>query len=146
MGMCGVRVGWHSIRMGAAFLFSVAIGQTAYATPPAHLLSCPAQTPATWGSLAGVLNGAEILSMPHGDKINEQAKPSMVPDSWDQRGARIRQIWHMNAEGPDWDYYVDCHYSGTSRILRLDAGKVKICERQFDAGQPDRGAQSLTCD
>lgn len=146
MGVFTARVGRDHVLTGAMILLAVVAAHATRAAAPSHLLACPAETPAAWGPPGGMLNGAEILSMPHGEKIDERSKPSMVPDSWDQLGVRVRQIWQMNAEGPEWDYYVDCHYSGTSRILRLDASKVKTCMRQFDAGQPDRGAQSLTCD
>lgn len=114
------------------------------AREPVHKLSCPARAPAAWRQ-GGVLSGVDILSAPRGERIDDKAPPSLVPDHQAQSGNVLRQTWIMNADGPGWAYYVDCHYTHSSRILRLDAGGTTRCERRLEAARPD-GPQTLTCD
>jgi hypothetical protein len=94
----------------------------------------------------GALNGVEILAAPRGEKIDEAAPPSLMPDSNKVHDGMLHQVWRMNAEGPDWMYYVDCHYAGTARLLRLDAGHVTRCERVLPPPPNESGKQSLICD
>ncbi|HUB12410.1 MAG TPA: hypothetical protein VMB34_10665 [Acetobacteraceae bacterium] len=112
---------------------------------PRHKVVCPAGAPVEWQTRGGALSGVEVLAAPRGSKIDETAPPSLVPDEQIRHGANLQQIWHMNAEGPGWAYYVDCHYHGAARVLRLDASGTKRCERRLLADQPD-GPQSLACD
>jgi hypothetical protein len=90
--------------------------------------------------------GVEVLSAPRGGKIDDTAPPSLMPDANEVRDGMLHQVWRMNADGPDWVYYVDCHYAGTTRVLRLDAGHVARCERILPAPPKVDLPQSLTCD
>ncbi len=109
-------------------------------------LSCPAQAPDGWGPARGALAWVEVLAAPRGAKIDDTTPPSLVPDANEVRDGMLHQVWRMNADGPDWVYYVDCHYAGTTRVLRLDAGRVARCERILPASSKANGPQSLTCD
>ena len=134
------------IAAGLALLTGVALCGTALAADATHhKLACPAQAPAAWGIGAHPLAGVEVLSAPHGEKIDETAPPSLVPDEQTRHGRTLQQVWTMNADGPGWDFYVDCHYAQTARILRLPAGGVARCERRLLTARAD-GPQSLTCD
>jgi hypothetical protein len=94
----------------------------------------------------GALVGVEVLSAPRGEKIDPAAPPSLMPDTNEVRGGKLHQVWRMNADGPDWVFYVDCHYAGAARVLRLDAGGVGRCERILPPPPNEGGPQSLTCD
>jgi len=109
-------------------------------------LSCPAHAPDGWGPVRGPLAGVEVLAAPRGAKIDNAAPPSLVPDVNEVRDGILHQAWRMNAEGPNWVYYVDCHFAGTTRVLRLDAGSVARCERVLPAPPKVDLPQSLTCD
>ena len=117
---------------------------------PAHKLECPATAPAEWGA-GGKLSQVQILSQPKGEKIDETATPSLVPDKTTVSGGTLRQYWTMNEAGPGWDYFVDCRYDGTERFLRLEANAVKRCDRMIthyrSSGAADpRAIDSLHCD
>ena len=134
-------------RRSAALLicFVVLPAMAGAADGPRQKVVCPAQAPAAWGSPHGALSGVEVLATPRDTPIDETAPPSLVPDRQLRQGDRLVQIWTMNVEGPTWAYYVDCHYRGTARVLRLDAAGTTRCQRRLPATQPD-GPQSLTCD
>jgi hypothetical protein len=133
------------------FLLAAALVATAAKAAPAHKLECPARAPAEWGIAGATLSGVQILSQPKGEKIDETAPPSLMPDDTKISGGTLRQYWTMNAAGPDWDFFVDCRYAGTERLLRLDANGVKRCDRMIthyrNSGDPDpRSVDSLRCD
>ena len=118
---------------------------------PAHKIACPATAPAAWGLAGAKLSGVEILSQPKGETIDETAPPSLVPDDTKISGGTLRQFWTMNASGPGWESFVDCHYAGTKRLLRINANAVKRCDRTIthyrESGEPDpRSVDSLACD
>jgi hypothetical protein len=134
----------------AAFLFLAALVASGAEAAPAHKLACPATAPAEWGG-GGKLSGVQILSQPKGEKIDETATPSLMPDRTDISAGTLRQYWTMNEAGPGWDFFVDCRYADTGRFLRLDANTVKRCDRTIThyrrSGDPDpRAIDSLACD
>jgi hypothetical protein len=114
-------------------------------------IECPAIAPPEWGlSAAATLSDVEVLSVPQGVKIDEEAPPSLVPDTSDVYDHALHQSWMMDQDGPGWSSFVDCHYRGTARILRLDAAGVKRCDRviqPFDPRRPDNAAshESMIC-
>jgi len=117
----------------------------------AHAIDCPATAPATWGVGGAKLSGVEILSQPKGEKIDEAAPPSLMPDETKIADGTLRQYWTMNDTGAGWDFFVDCHYAGTTRILRIEADGVKRCDRAIThyrkSGDPDpRSVDRLSCD
>jgi hypothetical protein len=117
----------------------------------AHAIDCPATAPASWGVGAAKLAGVEILSQPKGEKIDETAPPSLMPDETKITGGILRQYWTMNDSGAGWDFFVDCRYAGTTRFLRIEAAGVKRCDRAVTqyrkSGDPDpRSVDSLHCD
>jgi len=114
----------------AAWLFAAVVGGTQQqAAAEAHGLQCPATVPHAWGlAPSPSLSGVEILSAPTGTKIDDSAPPSLVPDTQDIHDRTLHQTWQMNADGPNWSYFVDCHYAGTQRFLRLDATGVTHCD------------------
>ena len=128
-------------------LVVAALAGTALASADAESkVVCPVQAPEAWGASRGALAGVEVLSARRGEKIDPAAPPSLMPDTNEIRGGMRHQIWQMNADGPDWVFYVDCHYAGTARVLRLDAGGVARCERILPASPNVSGPQSLTCE
>jgi hypothetical protein len=139
-------------RDGAAMFCLAALpwAQTAQAAPP-HKIDCPAAAPADWGVGGAALSGVEILSQPKGEPIDETAPPSLMPDQTKISGGTLRQSWTMNEDGPGFDFFVDCHYAGTKRLLRIKATGVKRCDRMIthyrSSGAPDpRSVDSLHCD
>ncbi len=130
------------------------LGGVAVAWPlmaSAHAIDCPATAPASWGVGAAKLAGVEILSQPKGEKIDETAPPSLMPDETKIAAGTLRQYWTMNDAGAGWDFFVDCHYAGTTRVLRIEADRVKRCDRAImhyrKSGDPDpRSVDSLSCD
>ena len=118
---------------------------------PTHKIECPATAPAQWGMAGAKLSGVQILSQPKGEKIDETAPPSLVPDETKIVGGTLRQYWTMNNDGPDWDFFVDCQYAGTDRVLRIKADAVKRCDRRVTrfrpSGDPDpQSVDGLHCD
>jgi hypothetical protein len=112
----------------------------------AHVLECPARAPAEWGNSPGALTSVQVLSAKRGEQIDEAAPPDLVPDDQRTRNGVLHSIWRMNADGPDWLFYVWCRYGGTNRILKLDAPGVKQCEYTTPAAHPDRSPQQMVCD
>ena len=90
--------------------------------------------------------GVQVLSAKRGEAIDEAAPPDLVPDQQTIHSGTLHQIWQMNAEGPDWVYFVWCRYVGSGRILKLEAANVKRCERTLSAAHPDRPPQQMVCD
>lgn len=118
--------------------------QAAHASP--SRLECPPQAPVEWPGIHGPLTGVQVLSAKRGEPINEAAPPDLVPDRQMTRAGSIHQLWQMNSAGPDWLYYVWCHYAGSDRILKLAALGVKQCQRTMPAAHPDRPPQQMVCD
>jgi hypothetical protein len=112
----------------------------------AHRLECPAHAPPDWGASAGVLDGVQVLSAKQGEKIDENFPPTLAPDDQSTRNSMLHSVWQMNGEGPDWQFFVWCHYAGTTRLLKLDAPGVKRCESSAPAAHPDRPPQTMGCD
>lgn len=102
----------------------------------AHTLQCP----------DGPLAGVDVLSAKHGEAIDEAYPPTLVPDEQTTRAGVVHQVWRMNGEGPDWDYFVWCRYQQPDRLVKLPAPKVTRCERTFPATHPDRPPQQMVCD
>lgn len=111
-----------------------------------YRLECPLEAPAEWGGPRGQLVGVQVLSAKRGEVIDETAPPDLIPNRQTTHAGVVRQTWRMNADGPDWLYYVWCRYAGTDRVLRLAAPNVKRCERTFQSAHPDRPAQRMVCD
>ena len=101
----------------------------------AHALQCP----------EGPLVGVDVLSAKHGEAIDEASPPSLVPDEQTTRAGIVHQVWRMNGEGPEWDYFVWCRYQ-PAKLVKLPAPKVKRCERTFSASHPERPPQQMVCD
>jgi hypothetical protein len=117
----------------------------------AHTLECPTAAPTAWHVGDSRLAGVEVLSAPAGSAIDETAPPSLVPDEQSLRDGTLRQTWVMNGDGPGWTYFVDCHYAGSDRVLRLDAHAVKRCERTIThfskaAGVGKQSEEHMACD
>jgi hypothetical protein len=55
----------------------------------------------------GALAGVEVLSARRGEKIDPAVPPSLMPDTNEVQGGMLHQVWQMNADGPDWVFYVD---------------------------------------
>jgi hypothetical protein len=111
-----------------------------------HRLECPRQAPAEWGGTHGTLVGVDVLSARRGEAIDESAPPSLVPDNQWSRAGTLHQTWRMNADGPDWQFYVWCRYAGSTRVLKLAASDVRQCERLLSVAHPDRPPQQMFCD
>ena len=111
-----------------------------------HALECPAHAPADWKASPGVLSGVQVLSAKHGEVIDEAAPPDLVPDDQSTLGGVLHSTWRMNGDGPEWMFFVWCHYAGTERVLKLDAPKVKRCEYTTPAAHPERPPQAMVCD
>ena len=107
---------------------------------PADTLECPAAAPAAWHVGDAPLAGVEVLPAPEGAKIDETAPPSLVPDEESLRDGTLHQAWVMNGDGPGWAFFVDCHYAGSDRLLRLDAHAMKRCERTITHFSKSSGA------
>jgi hypothetical protein len=116
-----------------------------------HRLECPAVAPPDWGAPQGRLSGVEVLAAKDGEAIDEKSPPSLVPDSESLRAGTLHQRWQMNGYGAGWRFYVDCRYQGSERVLRLDAGAVRSCDRfvsKFSrtTGASKQSEDSLACD
>ncbi len=136
-----------------AFLFIAAVlhGPFAGAADVKHKLECPEFAPAGWGAGKGALSGVDVLSSPAGEPIDEHAPPTLAPDDETVEGGTLRQTWQMNNDGAGFVSFVDCHYQGTPRPLRLDAKATKICVRSIAPFDKAKGAaadakQALYCD
>ena len=127
-------------------LVVAAVLLTGRAWAAGHALECPVHAPADWQVSPGVLNGVQVLSARRGETIDEAAPPDLVPDEQRTQGGILHSAWRMNSEGPDWLFYVWCHYTGTKRLLKLDAPGVKRCEYTTPAAHPDRPPQQMVCD
>ena len=141
-----------TIRAFVTMLCVAAIPWTVAAqTASRHKIECPAMAPADWGLSGAKLSGVQILSQPKGQRIDETAPPSLVPDRSTVSGGTLHQVWTMNGDGPGWDFFVDCHYTGTTRLLRIPGDGVKRCDRTIthfrSRGAPDpRSLELLHCD
>lgn len=140
-------------RRAIIVVLAVLVGQAEAAedAAPRHKLECPAVAPAVWGLAGAKLAGVEVLSAPRGEKIDETAPPSLMPDGQSLAAGTLRQEWRMNEDGPGWVFFVDCHYRGSERVLRLDAAGVKRCQRTIahfspSAGESAGSEQAMVCD
>lgn len=70
-----------------------------------------------------------MLSARVGQAIDDKNPPSLMPDDQSQSGGTLHQSWRMDSDGPGWVRFVDCHYQGADRVLRLDANRLSRCER-----------------
>ncbi len=127
----------------------------AFAAPgqaaPAHKLECPASPPVDWNLPASSLSGVEILSAQIGEIIDDKSPPSLTPDDETLRAGTLRQSWRMDNDGDGWVRYVDCHYQGSDRVLRLEANHLAKCERVITHFSKTTGAgklskETLACD
>jgi hypothetical protein len=135
--------------LALALLLGLPVIQDAAAA--GHRLECPAVAPADWGLSRARLSGVAVLATEDGETIDEAAAPTLVPDSETMRAGTLHQRWQMNVYGPDSRFYVDCRYRGTDRVLRLDAGQVKRCEREIThfsraTGESQQSENRLYCD
>jgi hypothetical protein len=134
------------------FALAVAILNALAASPanaddaPAHKLSCPAAAPAEWARVRAPLNGVEVLSTPPNEPIDDTAPPSLVPDTNVIRKGTLYQTWRMDADEPGWKRFVDCHYRGTKRLLRLPADGLHQCTRTITHFRKSRGATAQSVD
>jgi hypothetical protein len=116
-----------------------------------HRVECPRQAPAEWGLPKGApLVQAAVLSQPTDQPIDESAPPSLVPDKGYARGNVWHNIWIMGDE-PHWSHFIDCHYRGSDRLLRLKADGMKQCEQTAQTysvkqGVADNAVQTMACD
>jgi hypothetical protein len=116
-----------------------------------HRLECPAVAPADWALPQARLSAVAVLATKAGEPIDEAAPPTLVPDSETISAGSLHQRWEMNVYGPGSRFYVDCRYRGSERVLRLDAGQVKICERVITkfsraTGESPQSENRLYCD
>jgi hypothetical protein len=132
------------VRATCAFTIVLLFAGKAWAA--GHALECPARAPADWGGSHGSLTAVQVVSAKRGKTIDETAPPDLVPDEQRTQGGILHSIWQMNSYGPEWLFYVWCHYAGTSRVLRLEAPGVKRCEYSTPAAHPDRPPQQMVCD
>ena len=134
--------------MKPGWFLTAAVGLAVIQAPAQarHRLECPSQAPAEWGKPRGKLIGVQVLSAKRGETIDEAAPPDLIPDRQWSRGGVLHQTWQMNGDGPDWEYFVWCHYTGTERVMKLAAPDVKMCQRQLPAAHPDRPPQRMVCD
>ncbi len=123
----------------------------AHAEPPHHKLECPQTAPADWRMPQARLSGVEVLSAKVGEAIDDKSPPSLVPDDQSLSAGTLHQSWRMDSDGPGWVRFVDCHYQGTDRVLRLDANHLVRCERTLthfsktaEANEPS--IDQMTCD
>ena len=133
-----------------ALLVPILMGDPAHADVQGHALECPARAPDDWKLPNAPLSGVEVLSSREGEAIDETAPPSLVPDEQSIQSGTLHQSWKMNADGPEWIFFVDCHYKGTDRILRLDARTVTRCDRTIShfsrtTGETARSEQRMRC-
>jgi hypothetical protein len=129
-------------QLGVALALLSSVTAPAAAAP--HL-ECPPQAPAEWDGSPGKLIGVQVLSARHGETIDDAAPPDLVPDAQRTAAGVLHSTWRMNADGPDWQFFVWCHYAGSNRILKLDAPGVKRCEYTTSATHPDRPPQQMVC-
>ena len=132
-----------------ALLLCPLLLQTAVAA--GHRLECPTVAPADWALPRARLSGVAVLAAKDGEAIDEASPPTLVPDSETISAGSLHQRWQMNVYGPGSRFYVDCRYQGSDRVLRLDAGQVKLCERvvtKFSrtTGESSQSENRLTCD
>ena len=136
---------WCCVAIWVAMLSHAA---TAHAQQ--HRLECPPQAPAEWKlTTPAPLDEVAVLSQPLGEPINEDARPTLVPDRGFARGNVWHNVWRMGDE-PGWSHFVDCIYRGSPRVLRLKADGLKQCEqtaRPYSAqtGVASNAAQTMAC-
>ena len=116
-----------------------------------HRLECPDAAPSEWHlPTKAPLVQAAVLSNRIGQAIDEATPPSLVPD----RGYALGEVWHnlwTMGDEPGWSHFVDCHYKGVPKVLRLEADGLKQCEqtaRPFDSkkGVSTTAVQTMWCD
>ncbi len=99
-------------------------------TAPAKLdtLACPAAPPTSWTMPHSRLESIRVLSFPPDQPpVEGEALPMMAPFSeWEKDGV-LYQTWSMNFDAPGYKFQVDCLYTGTDRVLHIDAPNVKKC-------------------
>ncbi len=117
------------MRILLSLILAAAAISTAHAAPPSHKLECPQSAPADWNVPTARLSGVEVLSAKVGEAIDNKSPPSLMPDDQSLSAGTLRQSWRMDSDGPGWVRFVDCHYQGTDRVLRLDANHLSRCER-----------------
>ncbi len=133
--------------VGARFgLIGVMLLLAGSACAAGHVLECPARAPAEWGGMPGLLNAVQVVSAKHGETIDDTAPPDLVPDNQRTKSGILHSVWRMNADGPEWQFYVWCHYAGSAHILKLDAPGVKRCEYTTSSAHPERPPQQMVCD
>ncbi len=106
-------------------LLSVILGDSA----AAHQLTCPAQSPAAWGTPQTPLVEADVLVYPANiPRPPDDALPYTIFHDQRERHGIVYQTWNMNTEPGDEDQ-VYCLYTreGKDHALRLDANHVKHC-------------------
>jgi hypothetical protein len=128
-----------------------AIAVPAQAAAPGHKLECPQAAPADWHLPGAALSGVEVLSAQVGETIDDKSPPSLTPDGQSQRAGTLRQSWQMDNDGDGWVRYVDCHYQGTDRVLRLEASHLKTCARVVThfsktSGTTTLSKETMACD
>jgi hypothetical protein len=129
-----------------AIAFAILLLFTGEASAAGHALECPARALAEWGGSPGLLNAVQVVSAKRGETIDDAAPPDLVPDAQHTSSGILHSQWRMNSDGPDWLFYVWCHYAGTSRVLKLAAPGVTRCEYTTSAAHTDRPPQQMVCD
>ncbi len=124
------------MRPGAGAMAASLLLLATNALAAGHALECP----------AGPLVGVDVLSTKHGEPIDEAFPPTLVPDDQITRAGLLHQVWRMNGDGPDWEYFVWCRYQGAAQVVKLAAPGTKRCERTLPAAHPDRPPQTMVCD
>jgi hypothetical protein len=134
-----------------ALVATLAASPALAADAPTHKLTCPASAPAEWGPAKPPLDGVEVLSTAPNEPIDDTAPPSLVPDTNVIRKGTLYQTWRMDAEPTGWRHFVDCHYRGTKRLLRLPADGLHQCERTIthfrkSGGKTAQSVDMIVCD
>jgi hypothetical protein len=132
------------MRILAVFMLAALAAPVAQAAPTGHKLECPQSAPSDWNMPAAPLAGVEVLSAQIGETIDDKSPPSLTPDENSLRAGTLHQSWQMDNDGDGWVRYVDCHYQGTDRVLRLDANHLAKCERTVTHFSRTGGATKLS--
>jgi hypothetical protein len=91
-------------------------------------ISCPASPPASWGMPTARLESVKILGIPgNHPSYDTAAPPILAPDEETSTRSHIRQFWRVWPGKDGYRFYLDCGYTRTDRLLRLQLTDQRSC-------------------